>query len=175
MTTSASIVPDGTDKTDLAYDLIKHFIAQILSGGSAANFVDGATPAQSETQPTDKICLFPGFLPDEPPDAGMVSVNERARLGSQPFREADATVVLRCKDDAEGTGFSGRQKVHAAANAIERHLAPNGHERTLETLASGRRVLIFENVVRNYGGRDGSGRALATVEFTMKISEAYAA
>ncbi len=175
MTTTATIVPDGTDKADLAYDLLKHLVAQILKAGGAANFVDGATATQVDTPPTDQICLFPRFLPDEPADAGMVWASEGERLGSQPFRNARATIIIRCKADADGTGYSGGQKANAAAAAIEKHFAPDGHERTLETLASGRRVLAFENVVRSQGGADASQRFLVTLEFTMRISEAHAA
>lgn len=167
MTTTADITPVN-DATDLAYDLLKHFVAQILKASTAPNFVNGW---DGSTITAGTINLYPGFWEDSPDDAGLVWAQEDGALGSEPFRAARGKVILRCKDDAGG--FSGRQKAHAAAKAIEDFFRPTpGYERTLDMLPSGRRVLAYENVIRSTAGRDSSGRDQVALDFDMRIQEA---
>jgi len=165
----ASIVPVN-DTTDLAYDFLKQLVAKILNG-SSPNFVDGATADQIANPQEGLIYLYPGFWEDQPDDAGFVNAQENEALGSEPFRNARVIIALRCK--AGSSAFSGRQKVNAAAAAIEKFLRPDpGFELTLDTLPSGRRVLAYENVTRKSGGQDSSQRDQAIVEFTLRIQEA---
>lgn len=158
--TDYSIVPVAAEP-HLAKDLIEYFVASMLKAGSVTNFVDGI-PDNNATEDLTKIYLLPFYLEDKPANCGVVRVADRDPDGESPIRQASVTVAFRQK--ASGT-FSAQRRALAAAEALAQFLRPDGVVRTYATLASGRIVLAFKNVVTRPEGEDGDKRFTATVEF----------
>ena len=163
--TAYDITPDA-NKHDVAEDLVKHFVAEIIKSDGSANFTEGVT---FDSQESGTLCLTAGFLADKPDDAGYIIANEADPEEQAPVKAAEVQVTLRTASLQDGT--AGRSRALSAAWTVYRFLRPNGQVRVMETLPSGRVVIVFEDVRIDPQGRDKQGRDIVVVSFRMEFRE----